>query len=659
MQISRINYTNNISKINSIKNNQINHLQNINQDRFEKQNNYNGIHFLGVNKKGQVKQRAMFCHITALPGTRSYCGQFIDLETDKFIDFLSKSKQTHWIMNPLSAVGPDLSPYNASGRFSRNKYLVNLGECTKEEYGKILKPNDLPDDVTSPVFTLEMLQKQKDPRFKKAYNNFKKLPETTPIKQEYNQFCKDKGDLWLDTYSTYNALSKRHGDNWHEWPKELIMLPDKSRETGKPLLDLTLSTLKENGYSNEVNGVKEDIGLYKFEQFLFDKQFKQFNKKLADKKIRPIFDLGIGINPNGVDTWSNKDIFLFDKNFKPTKVAGCPPEDAFPNTQYWGFPLYNYDSPRFWDYQEKSLKQLLSEGDLRLDHFVGYINRAEIPTEYKKEDGTILKGEDIFKPKEKGGMGADFFDPKWIVNLQEKRNKKGENMFDLLCRVAKEQGLKPEDCYTIESLGPLSETKAYKEFDKKHGENFVTQRIPIAAGIGKSINKAQPNNSSNPKNLNQYNVTLLTGNHDYASLREYVDLLLTEKPKTYKDGDNSPKLFREFCKKELKLNNKQMEDKENVAKKTLIWHYQQPVKRVDTTISDALGIYFRPNYPGHWLGEEDVYLKKPEPHALVRPWSNVFEKGFLNKPKTNPPGLKPGYKEKADEYIKTMQDLFG
>ncbi len=343
----------------------------------------------------------MFCHITALPGTRSYCGQFIDPETDKFIDFLSKSKQTHWIMNPLSAVGPDLSPYNASGRFSRNKYLVNLGECTKEEYGKILKPNDLPDDVTSPVFTLEMLQKQKDPRFKKAYNNFKKLPETTPIKQEYNQFCKDKGDLWLDTYSTYNALSKRHGDN------------------------------------------------------------------------------------------------------------------------------------------------------------------------------------------------------------------------------------------------------------------FVTQRIPIAAGIGKSINKAQPNNSSNPKNLNQYNVTLLTGNHDYASLREYVDLLLTEKPKTYKDGDNSPKLFREFCKKELKLNNKQMEDKENVAKKTLIWHYQQPVKRVDTTISDTLGIYFRPNYPGHWLGEEDVYLKKPEPHALVRPWSNVFEKGFLNKPKTNPPGLKPGYKEKADEYIKTMQDLFG
>lgn len=619
----------------------------------------NALSFHGVDAKGRVKQRGLMFHITGLPATRSYCGQFLDPETDEFIDFLAKAKQTHWIMNPLFALGDDLCPYNSSGRFSKNKYIVNLNMLTKSEYGSLLKESELPDDVTIENFTLDNLKTQKDPRFKKAFERFEKLPKNHPLKKEYKAFEKENADLWLDTYSAYDAISSLYGDNWRKWPKNLQLLPENSQKAGVPIKAvLAVELLNENSDSSEVKDVLKKIDLYKFEQFLFDKQFKEFNKQLKDKNITLTLDLAIGVSPNGVDVWANKDIFLLDDNFNPIKTSGCPPEPNNPHTQSWGHPLFDYDSQKFWDYQEKSLKKMIAESDLRLDHFVGYINRAEIPQTYVKSDGTVLKGDEIFAPVEKGGMGADFFEPDWIVRLDKKTNKFGENMFDLFVRVAKEAGKKPEDCYILEDFGPLGETPAYKEFKSKYGKNFISQRLPLANGIGRDVTKAHDlSDASNPYNLkNQVNTAILTGNHDLASLREFVDFLLNNPAKRFKDGKNSPAIFKDFCKKELKLNDSEMKDNELVAKELMKWHYTQDVKQVQTTLQDVLGLYFRPNIPGSWHGMKDKWLKKATPEAMMHYWGNVFPKGFLHR--ENESGINPGYKKPADEFVKTMQDMY-
>lgn len=615
-------------------------------DSFQKQNIYNAISFTGVDGKGRVKQRGMLFHISSLPATRSYCGQFLDKQTDEFIEFLQKSHQTHWIMNPLFALGNDLCPYNASGRFSKNKYLINLNELTKSKYGNLLKESELPDDITAPLFTMDMLKRQKDPRFAKAYSRFEKLDSTHPLKVEYKKFEKENDELWLNKYAAYDALSEKYGTNWKKWPKDIQMLPEKVKDGD--------TTFEEYFKGKDSDNFKR----YKFEQFLYDKQFTEFNNQLKSKGIRLILDLAIGVDPNGVDTWANKDIFLLDKNYNPTKVSGCPPEAAYPYTQVWNHALYNYDSPEFWTYQENSLKKLLKEGDLRLDHFVGYINRAEIPTKYETPDGRILKDSEIFVPKENGGMGKDFFKPDWIVRIDKKTNSRGENMFELFKRVAKEQGLNPSDCYILEDFGPLAETDAYKEFKKDFAEDFVSQRIPIAMGIGENINKAQDKtNISNPKNLaGQKNIALLTGNHDLPPLREYVDLLLDNKPKNF-NGDNSPMLFRKFCKEELHLTDEDLKNRDVVMRELMKWHYtRENVKQVQTTLQDALGLYFRPNIPGFWNGMEDKYKMKTTAEALLPFWSRVFPKDFLSR--TEKTGINPGYKDLADDYIKMMDDLF-
>lgn len=596
------------------------------------------ISFNGITSKGVVTQRGLLMHITSLPASRSFCGQFGDLQTTKFINWLKKAKQTHWIMNPLNALEDNLCPYSSTGRFSRNKFIVNLNKLTGKEYGRILKHSELPDDVTVPEFTLDMLERQKNPRFKKAYERFKKLPETESIKKEYNNFVEEQDNLWLEDYANYDVLSRKFGAYWPNWDKKLQTAPEDAKAEGISLKDKILNVL---GNKIDKKEYEDGVGLYKFEQFLYNKQYNEMADELADKGIRLMMDLPVGVSSGGVDVWGKKNIFLLDKNFKPTKVSGCPSEKAYPYTQVWGHALYNYDSPEFWEYHEASLKQLLRNADLRLDHFVGYVNRAAIPVEYKKADGTVLKGNDIFKPIKDGGMGEGFFDNSWIEDIYNKKNPKGENVFEVFIRVAKELGLKPEETYVLEDFGPLAKTKAYKDFRKKFGKNFISQHVPVGMDICDPKNK---------KHLNK-NVAILTGNHDMPPLREFVDKLM--------DGSlnkRAKKKFETFCKKELNLTEEEMNSKDAVYENLLKWHYTNDVKQVQTTLQDALGIYFRPNIPGFWNGMMDKFLMKTTPEALLPYWSRVFPKDFLTR--DNQSGINPGYKSLADKFVQMMRDLY-
>ena len=50
------------------------------------------------------------------------------------------------------------------------------------------------------------------------------------------------------------------------------------------------------------------------------------------------------------------------------------------------------------------------------------------------------------------------------------------------------------------------------------------------------------------------------------------------------DGKNSPALFRDFCKEELKLSEDEMKDRDLIAKEVMKWYYTRDAKRggVDT-----------------------------------------------------------------------------
>lgn len=99
-----------------------------------------------------------------------------------------------------------------------------------------------------------------------------------------------------------------------------------------------------------------------------------------------------------------------------------------------------------------------------------------------------------------------------------------------------------------------------------------------------------------------------------------------------------------------------MKDRDLIAKEVMKWYYTRDAKQVQTTLQDALGLYYRPNIPGFWNGMQDKYLMKTTPEALLPFWSRVFPKGFLER--TDKSGINPGYKDLADNFIKMMNELF-
>lgn len=615
------------------------------------------------NRPNNTKYRGMMFHITGLPAERSACGQFNDPQTTKFINFLKESKQTHWINNPLTPLDSGLCPYSALSRFSRNKYIVNLNQLVTPEYGNLLKQSELPDDIPTTSFTLEILQKQKDPRFKIAFERFQELSETHPLKKEYNDFCQKQGNIWLDNNSIFEGISSEYDKNWKKWSEDLRFFPERVREKNLNSFDEKKQLLKETIVDkSKFENISNKIENFRFEQFLYDKQYKEFKKELDKNGIKLVVDFAYGFGVESIDVWANKNIVKLDKDLNPTQVTGAPPEDAYPYTQKWDHALWDYDKQDLWDYQEKGLRQILKEGAaIRLDHFVGYMNRATIPTEWKKQDGTVLKGGDIFKPVEQGGMGIDFFPPEWIENVFYKKNpKNGENPIDLFVRVAKEEGIKPKKIYIAEDFGPLSDTEIYQKYREKYKNTFKSQRVPITDGIGTSFEKVKniEKSKSNPYNMEGgvKNVAVLTGNHDFPSLRQTIDDLLEKKPITTEEGSNSPALFKQFCKDQLKLTDEQLKDPLTVAKKVMKWHYKQGAKHVQTTLGDALGIYFRPNIPGFWNDMKDKWEMKTIDKGLIPLWSRQFPKDFLSRENEN--GINPGYKKRADEFVSMMKELY-
>ena len=146
------------------------------------------------------------------------------------------------------------------------------------------------------------------------------------------------------------------GISWSEWPAEL-----KDRE------EAALNQKREE--------LAEEIAFYKFQQFMFLKQWKALKAYANEKGIRIIGDIPIYVAFDSADTWANPKLFQLDKEGRPIGVAGCPP-DCFSETgQLWGNPLYDWSYHKktgyaWWMQRIAYCYQLYDV--LRIDHFRGF-----------------------------------------------------------------------------------------------------------------------------------------------------------------------------------------------------------------------------------------------------------------------------------------------
>lgn len=279
-------------------------------------------------------------------------------EAYDFVDFLESAGQKIWQILPLGPTGYGDSPYQSFSTFAGNPYFIDLEKLV--EAGWITEEDceamDFGDNAR--YVDYEKIYKSRFAILKKAYDN--SGIEADP---DYAAFV-EENSFWLEDYALYMAVKDSlKGASFLEWDDDI-----KNREPAAM-----------ERYRKEF---AEEIGFYKFQQFLFAKQWFALKAYANEKGIKIVGDIPIYVALDGADTWANPELFQLDENRTPTAVAGCPP-DAFSATgQLWGNPLYRWDYHKETGYEwwMTRISYCYKLYDiLRIDHFRGFESYYSIP----------------------------------------------------------------------------------------------------------------------------------------------------------------------------------------------------------------------------------------------------------------------------------------
>lgn len=319
-------------------------------------------------------------HPTSLPG--KYGIGTLGKEAYAFIDFLKKSRQKLWQIFPLGPTGYGDSPYQSFSSFAGNPYLIDFDLLIEAH---LLSEEDLRDVFfgdNEEYIDYGAVYNQKYPLLRKAYENFKSS-DNHEMRENLEHFKRENAS-WLNDYSLYISLKNHfNGIPWNEWAHDI-----KNREHGAM-----------EHYRNEL---ADDIEYHNFIQFLFFKQWGDVKRYANENGIKIIGDIPIFVAADSSDAWANPEIFLFDEERKPVKVAGVPPDYFSATGQLWGNPLYNWQKLKETNYSwwvERVRANLSTCDIIRIDHFRGFEAYWAVPY----GDDTAINGQ--WEP----GPGIDLF----------------------------------------------------------------------------------------------------------------------------------------------------------------------------------------------------------------------------------------------------------
>ena len=275
-----------------------------------------------------------------------------------FAGFLRDAGQSWWQILPVGPTGAGNSPYTSASTFAGNPLLIDLEDLAAEG---LLDAQDLAGARVPAGDTIDYgaVYASRQRLLRKAFSRVdgaraqavREFTERTP---------------WLRQYALYQAARARFGTPWYEWPDEALRRHEPAA-VERWRVELA-----------------EDVAFHACVQYWFFTQWEKLKQCANDAGVRIIGDLPIYVSLDSSDVWAEREQFLLDREGKPSKVAGVPPDYFSEDGQLWGNPLYDWDAMRrdgfgWWIRRVEGAAKLFDA--VRIDHFRGLESYWAVPAE--------------------------------------------------------------------------------------------------------------------------------------------------------------------------------------------------------------------------------------------------------------------------------------
>lgn len=308
-------------------------------------------------------------HPTSLPGPGGIGS--LGKDARRFVDLLADMGMSYWQVLPLTPPACGNSPYSAFSAFAGNPLLIDLDQITDDGDLPAISYEESHNDT---CVDFEAVSEKKMKLLQTAGARFF-ANEAAPCKQEFWDFC--NRTPWLHNYALFMALKRRYkGRSWEKWPAGLALLTPEKYEKASVELG-------------------SEIGIQKYIQWQFFRQWRGLRTYAAGKGIAIIGDIPIFVAYDSADVWSHRELFLLDLKGKPIVVAGVPPDYFSATGQLWGNPLYDWEMLErqkyvWWIERFQSMFELFDI--IRVDHFLGFEAAWHVPAgELTAINGTWTK----------------------------------------------------------------------------------------------------------------------------------------------------------------------------------------------------------------------------------------------------------------------------
>ena len=322
-----------------------------------------------------ARRRAGVCmHFSSLPapfGIGTLGGP-----ANAFVDLMVEFGLTVWQFLPTGPTAYGDSPYSPLSVFAGNPLLIDLEYLSREGW---LHQCELASLTTLPAdrVAYEHLIPLKFRLLDRAAQRFAEAASGA-AREDFNAFLDREGSTWLHDYALFETLKRRHQQQpWQLW-------------------DVPLRERRADALRAAVQTAEDEIRRIEIVQFFFARQWAALRDYARSRGVYLFGDMPIYMAGDCAEVWSGQHRLQLDALGVPEEVAGVPPDYFSDEGQWWGNPLYRWDTHAAEGYAWwiERMRHACRHYDLvRLDHFRGFDSYWAIPgTAHTARAGRWLPG---------------------------------------------------------------------------------------------------------------------------------------------------------------------------------------------------------------------------------------------------------------------------